>query len=63
MRIYKTSAKLEDGSTVHSYQASQTEASKQRTSFKRLGQKPETQTVDIPTSKGPLIEWLNANAV
>ena len=64
MRIYKTTITNEDSAVVSSFQASQTEASKQRAEYKRQGYgKPETQTVDIPTSKGPLIEWLNANAV
>ena len=61
MRIYRTYAepKLNQGI---SYQASQTEAFKARGELKRQGHKPETQTVDIPTAKGPLIDWLNANA-
>lgn len=61
MRIYKTIADPSTGSGI-SYQASQTEASKARGELKRQGLKPETATVDIPTAKGPLIDWLNENA-
>ena len=65
MKIYKTIAT--DTSVpatrpdVISWQASQTEASKARTAAKADKRKGETQTVDIPTAKGPLIDWLNAN--
>ena len=57
MQIYKTVT--ERGV---SWQASQTEASKERSVLKKLGYKPETQTVNIPTAKGPLIDWLNENS-
>lgn len=60
MQIYKTIQDPSTGAGV-SWQASQTEASKQRGALKKLGHKPETVTVNIPTAKGPLIEWLNAN--
>ena len=64
MQLYKTTYANEDGSVMTSYQGSQTEASKARTSIKKDGYgKPETQTINIPTAKGPLIEWLNENAV
>ena len=62
MQIYKTTYKNEDGAVVTSWQASQTEASKTRSQIKRDGYgKPETATVNIPTAKGPLIDWLNEN--
>jgi hypothetical protein len=63
MRIYKTTHLNKEAQPVSSFQASQTEASKTRAELKRGGHKPETQTVDIPTAKGPLIEWLNEHAV
>ncbi len=60
MQIYRTIHT--DALTKHtSWQASQTEASKKRGELKRAGFKPETVTVNIPTAKGPLIEWLNEN--
>jgi hypothetical protein len=61
MRIYRTYAEPKTMQGI-SYQASQTEASKARGELKRLGHKPETQTIDIPTAKGLLIDWLNENA-
>ena len=44
-----------------SFQGSQTESSKARTALKALGLKPTTQTVEVPTNKSGLLEWLNAN--
>jgi hypothetical protein len=42
--------------------SSQTDASKTRAQLKRDGFKVVgTQTVDIPTGKGGLLDWLNAN--
>ena len=63
MQIYKTMSFTTDNELARkvSWQASQTEASKARTSAKKEGLKAETQTVNIPTAKGPLIEWLNEN--
>ena len=63
MQIYRTYATPAASSepTKSSWQASQTEASKARAQLKRDGFKAETQTVNIPTAKGPLIEWLNEN--
>lgn len=60
MQIYRTVQDPSTGVGV-TWQASQTEASKQRGALKKLGYKPETATVNIPTAKGPLIEWLNEN--
>jgi len=60
MVIYKTVQDPSTGNGV-SWQASQTEASKVRGMLKKMGNKPETETVNIPTAKGPLIEWLNTN--
>ena len=63
MLIYKTIVTTDDPTRLAiSWQASQTEASKARTLLKKMGYKPETMTVDIPTSKGKLLEWLNNNA-
>jgi len=60
MQLYKTTHI--DATIKHaSWQSSQTEASKARSELKRQGLKPETATVNIPTAKGPLVEWLNAN--
>ena len=63
MQLYKTYATPAAASAPSgaSWQASQTEASKKRAELKRNGFKAETQTVNIPTAKGPLIEWLNEN--
>ena len=65
MQIYKTISFTTDNelSRGFSWQASQTEASKARAAAKKAGLKAETQTVNVPTAKGPLIEWLNLNAV
>ena len=65
MQLYRTFATPAAASapTKSSYQGSQTEASKARAQLKRDGFKAESQTVNIPTAKGPLIEWLNENAV
>jgi len=42
--------------------ASQTDASKTRSGLKRDGFKVlGTQTVEVPTTKGPLLAWLNEN--
>lgn len=44
------------------WSGSQTEASKTRSSLKKNGFKVVgTQTKDVPTAKGPLLEWLNEN--
>lgn len=65
MVIYKTTGRCLNISSprpdVVSWQASQTEASKQRTAYKADNRKGESQTVNIPTAKGPLLEWLNEN--
>jgi hypothetical protein len=60
MQIYKTIRDPSTGAGL-SWQSSQTEASKARAALKKEGFKPETVTVNIPTAKGPLIEWLNEN--
>lgn len=61
MVIYKTLGVPTASSTVTSvsWQASQTGASKKRAALKRDGFKATSETVNIPTAKGPLIEWLN----
>lgn len=62
MQIYKTYATNENGQTDVSWQGSQTEASKARSAAKKDGyKKAESQTVNIPTAKGPLLDWLNEN--
>lgn len=61
MNLYKTFTKTLDGTEMISYQGSQTEASKARSNAKKEGFKAESQTINIPTAKGPLIEWLNNN--
>lgn len=66
MVIYKTFAtnKADTQDVIGvSWQASQTEASKRRVALKKDGYKAESQTVNIPTAKGPLIEWLNENVI
>jgi len=61
MQLYKTFTKTLDGTEMISYQGSLTEASKARSSAKKEGFKAETQTINIPTGKAGLIEWLNNN--
>lgn len=62
MQLYKTYYTNEDGAEIVSWQGSQTDASKTRAQLKRDGyKKPESQTVNIPTAKGPLLDWLNEN--
>lgn len=64
MILYKTYT-IDNGPaepvTKVSWQASQTEASRVRGAAKKAGLKAESQTVNIPTAKGPLLEWLNEN--
>lgn len=63
MQIYKTfvSDKKTGGVVAVSFQGSQTEASKARSMAKMGGLKAESQTINIPTAKGPLLDWLNEN--
>ena len=62
MIIYKTVVTTDDPThKAFSWQASQTEASKARGLLKKMGYKPETVTVNFPTGKGAIIEWLNEN--
>ena len=44
-----------------SWQASQTDASKARTAARSDNRKATSATVNFPTAKGPLLEWLNDN--
>ncbi len=63
MVIYKTFIKgiTDDGRRLEtvSWQGSQTEASKARSAAKKEGNKAESMTVNVPTSKGGLLDWLN----
>ena len=66
MNLYKTIATDASISNtprndVVSWQASQTDASKARTAAKADGYKATSSTVNFPTAKGPLLEWLNNN--
>ena len=65
MQLYKTYITDTQGLTHHnvtvSFQGSQTEASKARSAAKRAGHNAESQTIDVPTAKGPLLAWLNEN--
>jgi len=67
MLLYKTTypTNISDGSPtiiVTKWSGSQTEATKHRVEGRaRAHLKPETQTVDVPTNKAGLLEWLNAN--
>ena len=69
MQLYKTTYQVEssDGATVSNvtkWGGSQTEATKHRVEGKGVAfKKPETQTVEVPTNKAGLLDWLNANAV
>ncbi|MEI8169869.1 MAG: hypothetical protein WCG50_09345 [Rhodoferax sp.] len=62
MLLYKTTCTDNFGKLFTRYQGSQTESSKARTALKKDGYKPETQTIEVPTNKSGLLEWLNANA-
>ena len=65
MEIYKTVAVLHDNeeSTFVVWGTSRTDAALDRKRFK--AELPDhdvtTTTVNIPTAKGPLVAWLNAN--
>ena len=65
MEIFKTTAVIDDDSFIL-WGSSQTEAAAHRKRFKEA-YGPEcvvtTQTVNIPTAKGPLVAWLNANVL
>lgn len=62
MNLYKTYATdKETGTTKVSFQGSLTEASKVRSGAKANGCKAESQTINVPTSKDGLLEWLNKN--
>lgn len=65
MQLYKTYITKNEGATTPvttvAWHGSQTEASKARGAAKKDGHKAESQTVNIPTAKGPLLEWLNEN--
>ena len=61
MILYKTYLTNEHGQATVSFQGSQTDASKVRGAAKKDGFKAESQTVNIPTAKGPLLAWLNEN--
>ena len=70
MQLYKTTYQVdesEDGTkfcNVVKWGGSQTEATKHRVEGKgKATEKPVTQTVDVPTNKAGLIEWLNTNKV
>lgn len=62
MEIFKTVADV-DGDSFVLWGASQTEATKHRKLFKEDWPDANitTTTVSIPTSKGPLVAWLNEN--
>lgn len=68
MLLYKTTYTIENPEertnriSVVSFQGSQTEASKARTAAKTAAvDKPVSQTIEVPTGKAALLEWLNAN--
>ena len=62
MLLYKTFiTNKETGIQAISFQGSQTESSKARSGAKAAGFKAESQTVEVPTNKAGLLEWLNAN--
>jgi len=68
MLLYKTTYQVDesqDGTKfkdVAKWGGSQTEATKHRVEAKGIAyKKPETQTIEVPTNKAGLLEWLNAN--
>lgn len=64
MKLYKTPA-IRDAATKVVWGGSQTESAKHRKEFGEAGFKRSevsTQTVEVPTHKDGLLEWLNKNA-
>ena len=63
MKFYKTTAtsKLDERETFTTWQVSQGDAAASRAAGRKLGHRVETETLDIPTAKQGLLEWLNAN--
>lgn len=63
MQLYKINYVNETSVVRHiKWCGSQTDASKIRAGLRGNGFKViDTETVDVPTAKGPLIEWLNEN--
>ena len=63
MQLYKTLYTAAASSIEMAvWGASQTEASKTRSTLKKDGFKViGTQTKEVPTTKGPLLAWLNEN--
>jgi hypothetical protein len=66
MEIFKTIVELpgEPGARCVLWGASPTEAASHRKGFIRdygFDWNVTTQTINIPTAKGPLVAWLNAN--
>lgn len=62
MEIFKTSVTIPGEGVMVSWQASPTEAAMARKRSVVEGfPGVTTQTINIPTSKGPLVAWLNAN--
>lgn len=64
MQLYKINYISEPSVVRHiKWCGSQTDAAKTRAELRSTGHKViDTQTVDVPTAKGPLLAWLNANA-
>lgn len=63
MQLYKTTATDKTtGAVAISFQGSQTESAKARVGAKARNCKAESQTIEVPTNKAGLLEWLNANA-
>lgn len=65
MNLYKTSADSSDtDKSPVRWSGSLSDASKQRGAMKKEGLKNVgTETIDVPTNKTSLLEWLNQNAV
>jgi len=63
MQLYRINyADMNTNAIACVWASSQTDAAKTRAKLRGDGHKVgETLTVDVPTSKGPLLEWLNAN--
>ena len=63
MEVFKTLASKDGGPITVSWQASKTEAAiaRKRLAIEHGWADVTTQTINVPTSKGPLVEWLNAN--
>jgi hypothetical protein len=64
MKLYETVVQTGADSFLVVWNGSASDASKQRTTFKKEGHKhPDTAEHEVPTNKVDLLAWLNENKV